>query len=122
LGGPQRAPERGFAGHGLKYTWVALGASALFGGAAALSWSLGQNKLDELDQKCRGLAGTAEACTRDNTSTDSIKRYQNLTNASIGVSAAALAAAIVLMGIEWPRERQLALGFDRDRVLLRGAF
>jgi hypothetical protein len=116
------AVRDGFGGHGLKYTWVALGASALFGGGAGLMWSLGQKELDDLDQSCRELADSAAACTRDNTSTTKVERYQTLTNASLGVSAAALVAAAVLMGIEWPRERQLALGVGPGSVSLRGAF
>jgi hypothetical protein len=116
------AARDGFGGHGLKYTWVALGASALFGGTAGLMWSLGQNELDDLDQNCRDLADTADACTRENTDTDQVKLYQNLTNASIGISAAALVTAAVLMGVEWPRERQLALDVGPGSVSLRGAF
>ena len=115
------APD-GFGGHGLKYTWVALGASALFGGTAGLMWSLGQKELDKLDERCRDSADSADACTRENTSTDQVKLYQNLTNASIGISAAALVAAAVLMGVEWPRERQLALGVGPGSLTLRGAF
>jgi hypothetical protein len=116
------AAADGFGGHGLKYTWVALGASALFGGTAGLMWSLGQNELDDLDQTCRERADSADACTRDNTNTDQVKLYQNLTNASIGISAAALVTAAVLMGVEWPRERQLALGVGPGSLSLRGAF
>lgn len=116
------AASDGFGGHGLKYTWVALGASALFGGTAGLMWSLGQKELDDLDQSCRERADSSDACTRDNTDTDQVKLYQNLTNASIGISAAALAAAAVLMGVEWPRERQLALGVGPGTLSLRGAF
>jgi hypothetical protein len=116
------AAADGFGGHGLKYTWVALGASALFGGTAGLMWSLGQNELDDLDQNCRERADSSDACTRDNTNTDQVKLYQNLTNASIGISAAALVTAAVLMGVEWPRERQLALGVGPGSLSLRGAF
>jgi hypothetical protein len=116
------AAADGFGGHGLKYTWVALGTSALFGGTAGLMWSLGQKELDDLDQSCRELADTSDACTRENTDTDQVKLYQNLTNASIGISAAALVTAAVLMGVEWPRERQLALGVGPGSLSLRGAF
>lgn len=126
---PPAAPTRstpkssaGFRGHGLKYTWVALGASALFGGGAAAFWALGQNKLDHLDAKCADRASSADACTPQNTNTDKVKLYENLTNASIGVSAAALLTAGILMGLEWPRERRLSFGVGPRSVTVRGAF
>jgi hypothetical protein len=120
-GRPRQAHD-GFVGHGLKFTWIALGASALFGGTAGLMWRLGDKKLDDLDRRCRERADTGSPCTRDNTGADRVKRYEMLTNASLGVSGAALAAFAVLMGLEWPRERNLSLGVGRDSLLLRGAF
>jgi len=109
-------------GHGLKYTWVALGASALFGGGAVAFWFLGDKKLSSLDDKCKARASGDSPCSKGNTKTDKIELYETLTNVSIGVSAAALVTTGILMGLEWPRERQLALGVGDRSVSLRGAF
>jgi hypothetical protein len=120
---PAAAPrDDGFVGHGLKYTWVALGASALFGGGAVALWYVGDDKLAKLDEQCRVRADGSNPCTKSNTDTSEIKLYQTLTNVSIGVSAAALATAGILMGLEWPRERRLAFGIGDKSVSLRGAF
>lgn len=114
--------DDGFVGHGLKYTWVALGASAVFGAGAAAFWMLGDKKLDSLDSQCSQRASGDNPCVKGDTDTDQIKLYQTLTNASIGVSAAALVTAGILMGLEWPRERRLAFGVGNKSLFFRGAF
>jgi hypothetical protein len=114
--------ERGFVGHGLKYTWVALGASAAFGATAVALWYVGDNKLSSLDDECRDSANAGEGCAKGETDTKEIELYQTLTNVSIGVSAAALVTAGILMGLEWPRERRLAIGVGDRSFVLRGAF
>lgn len=117
-----RTHDDGFMGHGLKHTYVALGASALFGGAAALMWTLGDKELGDLDEACKTRASGNDPCTRQNTDTDKVDRFEKLTNASIGLSAAALVAAGVLMGLEWPKERNLSVGFSNQALFVRGAF
>lgn len=117
-----RANDGGFRGHGLKYTWVALGASAVFGGTAAVMWTLGDKELKDLDDACQTRAAGADPCTPDNTSTEKVDRFEKLTNASLGLSAAALVAAGVLMGLEWPRERNLSVGLSPQALFVRGAF
>jgi hypothetical protein len=113
---------KGFVGHGLKYSWVTLGLSAAAGGAAVAFWMLGGKKLDKLDDACAARVGADNPCTKQNTSTSTIETYQLMTNVSIGVSAAALVTTAVLMGLEWPRERQLALNVGPTSLSLRGAF
>jgi hypothetical protein len=119
---PPRTEPGGFVGHGLKYSWLTLGLSAAAGGAAVALWMLGGKKLDELDEKCAERAGGENACTKQNTKTDKIELYQTMTNVSIGVAAAALVTSAVLMGLEWPRERRLALHVGPTSLSLRGAF
>jgi hypothetical protein len=118
------AGERGFKGHGLRYTWLAVGVGAAFGGAAVAFWYAGQNKLDDLSAKCAHGADGGHPCERGKTDTGSIKRYERLTNASIGLAAASAVAAVVLMSFEWPRERDrnLALNLGPQTVTLRGSF
>jgi hypothetical protein len=118
----RRQEPQGFVGHGLKYSWITLGLSAAAGGAAVAFWMLGAKKLDKLDDACAARAGTDNACTKQNTSTSKVETYQTMTNVAIGVSAAALVTTAVLMGLEWPRERQLALNVGPTSLSLRGAF
>lgn len=120
--GRARHDDDRFVGQGLKYTWVALGASAVFGGGAVAFWFLGDKKLSSLDDKCKERASGDNPCTKANTKTDKVELYETLTNVSIGVSAAALVTTGILMGLEWPRERQVAVGFGDRSVSLRGAF
>jgi hypothetical protein len=119
---PTRSESRGFVGHGLKYSWLTLGLSAAAGGAAVALWMVGGNQLDKLDEKCAARAGGENACTKQNTKTDKIELYQTMTNVSIGVAAAALVTTAVLMGLEWPRERRLALHVGPTSLSVRGAF
>lgn len=107
---------------GLRYTWVALGASAVFGGAAAGTWFAGEKKLESLKQQCRDAAVAGSACAPGSVETGSVKRMERLTNAMLGVSAASLLTAAILLPIEWPRERQLAFDLSPRHVGLRGSF
>ncbi len=108
---------------GLRYTWVALGATAAFGAAAIASWFVGQSKLDDLDAKCAQRASTATPCLRGSVDTGSIRTLQHTTNALLGVTGAALAATIAIASFEWPRERKtMALELGPQRVALRGSF
>jgi len=119
---PVREQPQGFVGHGLKYSWVTLGLSAAAGGAAVAFWMLGGKKLDKLDDACAMRAGGDDACTKQNTNTNRVETYQLLTNVGIGVSAAALVTTAVLMGLEWPRERRMALNVGPTSLSLSGAF
>jgi tetratricopeptide (TPR) repeat protein len=119
---PRSEEPQGFVGHGLKYSWITLGLSAAAGGAAVAFWMLGGKKLDKLNDSCALRAGADNACTRENTNTDTVKTYQLLTNVGIGVSAAALVTTAVLMGLEWPRERRVALNVGPTSLSLSGAF
>ncbi len=122
----------------LRYTWVALGASALFGGASAAFWFLGDNKVDDLAARCETAAQKGSPCTRGKTDTDEIKRYELLTNVSLGLTGAALIATGVLAYIEWPtrdratdekrasqkraRKTRVALGVGPSSLSVHGAF
>jgi hypothetical protein len=117
-----QAPEAGFVGHGLKYTWVALGASAAFGAGAVALWYVGDDKFASLNAECADRASAGDPCTKGDTDTSEVELYQTLTNVSIGVSAAALVTAGILMGLEWPRERKLQVGVGDRSFVLRGAF
>jgi hypothetical protein len=112
------APKKG----GLRYTWVALGVSAAFGGGAVASWVLGQHELDHLDDRCKERADQGTPCTKGSVSTSTVKTYERLTNAAIGVSAASLVAAGLLAYFEWPRERRLAVGLGPSSLSVRGEF
>jgi tetratricopeptide (TPR) repeat protein len=118
----RHAEPQGFVGHGLKYSWIPFGLSAAAGGAAVAFWMLGGKKLDQLDKDCATRASGDNPCTKQNTSTSKVETYQTMTNVAIGVSAAALVTTAVLMGLEWPRERQLALNVGPTSLSLRGAF
>jgi len=102
---------------GLRYTWVALGASAAFGAGAAGLWFAGQGKLDDLSDSCRETR-----CEEGSVDTASVKRFERATNAMLGLSAGALVTAVVLAAFEWPRERKLALDLSPRQLSIRGSF
>jgi hypothetical protein len=116
------AEAQGFKGGGLRYTWVALGATAVFGGAAAGLWYAGQGKLDDLDARCARRAEKGNPCEKGSTDTDTVKRFERLSNSALGLTAAALVATGVLAALEWPRERNLSLEVGLQSVSLRGSF
>ncbi len=107
---------------GLRYTWVALGASAAFGAAAAVTWSVAVNKFQDLKNQCRLSAALGDPCVRGELKTDSVQRLERLTNATLGLSAASLVTAAILMPLEWPREHRLALEVGARQLSLRGSF
>ena len=107
---------------GLRYTWVALGASAAFGGGAVAAWMLGQKELDDLDASCKERAASGTPCTKGSVSTSTVKSYERVTNAAIGLSAAALITAGVLAYFEWPRERAVSVGLGPSSLSVRGEF
>jgi hypothetical protein len=106
----------------LRYSWLALGLGAAFGGAAVGLWYAGANELDALDARCAARAQRADPCTRGDTDTDTVKRYERLTNASIGLAAAAGVTAAILMAFEWPRKRDVSVNVGLTGVSLRGNF
>jgi tetratricopeptide (TPR) repeat protein len=109
-------------GGGLRYTWVAVGAGAAFGAAAVASWFLGADKLDALDARCQRRAEAGDPCERGSTDVDTVKLYERLTNASLGLTAAAVVAAGALLAVEWPRERRLAVSMGPTSLFVRGSF
>ena len=108
----------------LRYTWVALGAGAVFGGSAALFWFLGESKIDKIEERCADRARAGTPCKPSNTDTGTIDRYQLLTNVSLGLTGAAVIATGVLAFIEWPRarEQRVAVGVGPSSLSVRGAF
>ncbi|MFT3927360.1 MAG: tetratricopeptide repeat protein [Myxococcales bacterium] len=125
--GPQPQPveapaERSFRGGGLRYSYVAMGAGLVFGGAAVAFWYLGQNKLDDLSARCERQAASGSPCQRGDTNTDSVKTYEKLTNASLGLAVAGAVATGVLVALEWPREKNLSVNVGLQSVSLRGSF
>jgi hypothetical protein len=107
---------------GLRYTWAALGASAAFGGAAIGTWMAGQNKFQTLKDECDAAAAQGTACKRGETDVSVPERFSRATNVLLGLSAASLLTAVVLLPIEWPRERRLALGVGPGQLSIRGSF
>ncbi len=109
-------PPSGMVGGGLRYSWVALGASAVFGAAWAGSWFVGQSKLDELDANCKSAAATGSPCQRGQVDTSNVERFEKISNVMMGLTAGAVVATAVLMAIEWPRERQVGQARNRNRA------
>lgn len=116
------APPRIERTGGLRYTWVALGASAAFGGAAAATWFVGQGKVDSLAKSCDRAEASGTPCPPGSVDTSQPKRFERATNALIGLSGGALITAVVLAAFEWPRERRLALDVGPRQLSLRGSF
>lgn len=115
-------PERSWRGGGLRYTYVAAGVGAAFGGAAVAFWFLGQGKFDDLSARCDKRAAAGDPCERGKTDTDSLKTYENLTNTFLGLAAVGAVATGVLLALEWPREKNLAVNVGLQSVSLRGSF
>jgi hypothetical protein len=108
---------------GLKYSWIALGATAALGAAAVGTWFAGEGKLNDLDDQCAVRASGAMPCVRGGVDTASVKTLERTTNALIGLTGAALVATVVLASFEWPRERRtIALNVGPDRLSLHGSF
>jgi hypothetical protein len=118
----KRPPTASKREGGLRYTWVALGASAAFGAGAVAAWMLGDKELDNLDASCKQRATSGTPCTRGAVSTSTIKSYERVSNAAIGLSAAALVTAGVLAYFEWPRERAVSVGLGPSSLSVRGEF
>lgn len=104
---------------GLRYTWVALGASAAFGAGAAGLWFAGQSKVDELAETCKSAA---LPCVEGEVDTASVTRFERATNAMLGLSAGSLVTAVLLATFEWPRERKVVLGLSPRQLSIRGSF
>jgi hypothetical protein len=117
-----RRDDARFMGGGLRYTWVALGASAAFGGAAAAVWFSGERKLDDLTADCEAARAQGSPCRRGALDVSTLRRFERSTNALLGLSAVSLATAALLATFEWPRERKLALDVGPRRLSLRGSF
>jgi hypothetical protein len=130
------APPHSRRAGGLRYTWVAAGASAAFGAAALGTWFAGDGKLEQLDDRCARAASLGSPCVRGGVDTSGVQRFERATNALLGLSGAALVATAVLLALEWPRERadaraahdtpgrdrKLALELGPQRLSLRGSF
>lgn len=115
-------PKRSFKGSGLRYTWIALGASAALGAASATFWYLGQGKVTDLAARCEERAARVSPCERSDTNIDAIQRYERATSAALGLSAAALVTAGALFYFEWPREKKLSVAVGLQQFSLRGSF
>ncbi|HEX5661315.1 MAG TPA: hypothetical protein VFX59_29200 [Polyangiales bacterium] len=108
---------------GLKYSYIALGATAAFGAAALGTWFVGQGKLNDLDDQCAERATSAAPCVRGGVDIGSVKTLERTTNALLGLTGAALVTTVVLATFEWPRERRsLALDVGPQRLSLHGSF
>ena len=115
-----------FVGHGIRYGWVALGATAAFGAAAAATWFTGQGKVDDLNSACARAANAGQPCQRGQVDTAGAVRYERATNALLGLTGAALIATGVLFSLEWPTEKRsahaLSLDVSPQRLGVRGSF
>jgi hypothetical protein len=107
---------------GLRYTWVALGASSAFGAAAVGTWMLGQSKFQNLKDQCEAAAAQGAGCVRGETDVSVPQRLSRTTNVLLGLSAASLVTTVVLLPIEWPRERRLTVGVGPSQLSVRGSF
>lgn len=81
---------------GRTWTWIALGAAAVLGGAAAVVWMSATSAYDELDQRCTASGG----CTEEEIDAEGIDDRVTVTNVLLGASAVALAGAVVLFIVE----------------------
>ncbi len=108
----------------LRYTWLALGASAAFGGAAAVLWLLGADEVDKLTERCDDAAQKGSPCRPSETDMSEIERYELLTSVSLGLAGASLLATGVLAFVEWPRasDKHVAVGLGPSSLFVRGAF
>ncbi|MDB4989923.1 MAG: hypothetical protein JWN04_5101 [Myxococcaceae bacterium] len=126
---PAPSPPReghGFIGHGVRYSWIALGATAAFGAAAAATWFTGQGKVDDLDRSCAQAASAGSPCQRGMVNTSGARRYEHATSALLGLAGVAFVTTAVLFSLEWPTEkrteRRLALDVAPERLSVRGSF
>ncbi|MDB4977759.1 MAG: hypothetical protein JWN48_6100 [Myxococcaceae bacterium] len=131
--GLPRSHSDRFVGHGIRYSWITLGATAAFGAAAAAVWFTGQGKVDDLDSACARQARAGAPCQRGQVDTAGVKRHEHATTALLGLTGAALITTAVLMSLEWPTEkragraaaktpRKLALELAPQRLFVRGSF
>jgi tetratricopeptide (TPR) repeat protein len=104
---------------GRLFTWVALGASAAFGIAAAILWLDANAAYDELQEQCQ-MSG----CTVEDVDESRGPLEVTLTNVGLALSSAALAAAVVLFVVEGGEEHEPAttVGVGPGTVVLGGSF
>lgn len=98
---PPRRPGRPARTGGLVLTWVALGATALFGGAAALTWIEAEGADDDLARGC----GATRSCTQAQVDDTGGPTFVTLTNVFVVGAALSAVATAVLLFVEWPRAR-----------------
>jgi tetratricopeptide (TPR) repeat protein len=94
---------------GRRFTWVALGLSAVTAGLATYFWVDARNTHDDLAAGC----GSTGGCTREEINASGGPRSLTLSRAFLGISLAALAGSVVLYFLEDP-SRKARSRTDRD--------
>jgi tetratricopeptide (TPR) repeat protein len=109
-------------GGGRVVTWVFAGMAVAFGGLATVSWVVGENEYNDLNERCTNAGG----CTDEEVDASSVPVWDVLTNVSIGLAAACLAAGVVFFFVEgWgggDDEADVAVGLSPGGLLVRGRF
>ena len=94
---PEAPPAEVTTG-GWLLSWIALGATALAGGAAGLSWALANDAYASLEQSCY-----ARGCREDEIAASEVQARVDATTAMLVVTGVLGAATIALFVIEAPR-------------------
>lgn len=104
---------------GLRWTWVALGTAAAFGGASLVSWVRAQDADDELASGC----GATRACTMADIDDTGGPTLVTLANVFLAGAALSAAVGVLLLVLEWPRERRVrGLALDLRGLHLDASF
>ena len=109
-------------GGGRVLTWVFAGMAVAFGGLATVSWVVGENEYNDLKERCT----TAGGCTDEEVDASSVPVWDVLTNVSIGLAAACLAAGVVFFFVEGSGggddAPDVAVGLSPGGLVVRGVF
>lgn len=108
-----RTEERG----GWLLSWVALGATALAGGAAGLSWALANDAYGSLEQSCY-----ARGCSDAQIASSDVQARLDATTAMLVVSGVLAAATIVLFIVEAPSTVETSVAIGPGSLEVRGTF
>jgi hypothetical protein len=105
---------RGWSFGGQRFTWVALGATAAFGGSALGTWLRTESDFDDLRERCGRPCPESEI--------DPLERRSLATHILLGLTMASGLFTVVLFYVEGRETRRVEVGLGPGRLSVEGRF